>query len=168
MKRRPREFIHNAGVYVEQDLVSGSFQLCIMLGAGVLIYGLNQTGFGEFVIDGINGLQEIFPFINVLYLLPLMVIILGFFGLGPLTVMVLVGGILESLDLPYPPELIVLTVSSGSAISILLSPMIMPIIVLSSANGLNGFKNGIGFNLKYALVIYVMVQVYVQMMIHFW
>jgi hypothetical protein len=167
VKRRPREFFHQAKVYVEKDLVSGSFQLCIMLGAGVLIYGLNQTGFGEFVINGINGLQEIIPFINVLYLLPLMVIVLGFFGLGPLTVMVLVGGILESLNLPYQPELIVLAVSSGSAISILLSPMIMPIIVLSSVNGLNGFKNGIGFNLKYAIVIYLMVQAYVQTMVHF-
>lgn len=168
VKRRPREFVHNAKDYVGKDLISGSFQLCIMLGAGVLIYGLNQTDFGEFVINGINGLQEMFPFINILYLLPIMVIILGFFGLGPLTVMVLVGGILENLDLPYPPELIVLSVSSGSAISILLSPMIMPIIVLSGANGLSGFKNGIGFNLKYAMVIYVMVQLYVQTMIHFW
>ncbi|WP_370459694.1 hypothetical protein [Oceanobacillus sp. AG] len=92
-------------------------------------------------------------------------IILGFFGLGPLTVMVLVGGILGNLDLPYPPEIIVLAVTSGSAISILLSPLIMPVITLNGANGLSGFKNGIRFNWKYALVLYVVVQIYVQLMV---
>ena len=97
-----------------------------------------------------------------------MVIILGFFGLGPLTVMVLVGGILGNLDLPYPSELIVLAVTSGSALSILLSPIIMPIIVLSASNGLSGVKNGIKFNWKYALVIYIMVQAYIQSMVLLW
>lgn len=167
VKRRPSEFLSKGKQYMEKDLVPGSFQLCIMVGAGMLIYGLNQTDFAIVVVNGINSLQEALPLINILYLLPLMIIILGFFGLGPLTVMVLVGGILETLKLPYPPELIVIAISSGSAISILLSPMIMPIIVLSNVNGLNGFKNGIGFNLKFAIVIYIMVQVYVQTMIHF-
>src|SRR5699024_10823988 len=85
-------------------------------------------------------LQASLPFINILYFLPFMVIILGFFGLGPLTVMVLLGGILESIQLPYPPELIVVAITLGSAISILLSPLIMPIIALSGVNGLSGFK----------------------------
>jgi len=79
--------------------------------------------------------------------------------------MVLVGAILGGLHLPYPPEIIVLTVTSGSAISILLSPLIMPVISLSGANGLSGFKNGIRFNWKYALVLYAVVQVYVQMVV---
>ncbi|WP_255585162.1 hypothetical protein [Virgibacillus saliphilus] len=69
---------------------------------------------------------------------------------------------MESIHLPYPPELIVLAITSGSAISILLSPLIMPLIMLSGSNGLSGFKNGVVFNWKYAVVIYVMVQVYMQ------
>src|SRR5699024_3418747 len=113
---------------------------------GMMIYALNQTDFAQTVVDGIYGLQSILPFINILYLLPFIVIILGFCGLGPLTVMALVGGILGSLHFPYPPEIIVLAITSGSAIAILLSPLIMPVITLSSANGLSGLKTGIRYN----------------------
>ncbi|WP_077213515.1 hypothetical protein [Bacillus dakarensis] len=167
VKKKIWKLVHNAKKHIHKDLIQESFQLSVMLGAGMVIYSLKQTDFAEIVINGINSLQSLLPFLNVLYLLPFMVIVLGFFGLGPLTVLVLVGGILANLNLPYPPELVVLAVTSGSTISILLSPMIMPLIVLSSANGLNGFKNGIQFNWKYALVIYFMVQLYVQLMVYF-
>ena len=103
-----------------------------------------------------------------LYLLPFIVIILGLMGLGPLTVMVLVAGILTTLDLPYPPELIVLAITSGSVISILLSPLILPLIVLSNANGLSSLKNGIKNNWKFALVFYGLTQTYIQIMIYLW
>lgn len=147
-------------------MIHQGYQLSILLGAGVLIDALNQTRFAEVAVNGINSLQEHLPFLNMLYFLPFMVIILGFFGLGPLTVMVLIAGILESLSLPYPPELIVLAITSGSAISILLSPLILPLIVLSGSNGLNSYKNGIGFNLMFAIMLYVIVQIYIQMMIY--
>ncbi|WP_100012816.1 hypothetical protein [Lentibacillus sediminis] len=166
LKKRPHKLIKKANMYVNHDMSGQSYQLCVMLGAGMMIFALNQTGFAAFVVDGIYSLQEMVPFLNILYFLPFIVIILGFFGLGPLTVMVLVGGILGSLDLPYPPELIVLAVTSGSAISILLSPLIMPVIVLSGANGLSGFRNGVGFNWKYAVVIYLTVQVWVQGLVY--
>ncbi|WP_085991168.1 hypothetical protein [Oceanobacillus senegalensis] len=166
-KNRPKKLVNELGRYIQYDMEKQGYQLCIMLGAGVLIYALNQTSFAKTFVDGIYSLQEALPFLNILYFLPFIIIILGFFGLGPLTVMVLVAGILESINLPYPPELIVLTVTSGSAISILLSPLIMPLIVLSGANGLSAIKNGIAFNWKYALVIYAMVQVYVQVSVWF-
>src|SRR5699024_3949548 len=102
------------------------------------------------------------PFINILYFLPFMVIILGFFGLSPLTAMVLLGGILESIQLPYPPELIVVAITLGSPISILLAPLIMQIIAYSGVNALRGFKNVIRFNWKYALILYIVGQIYVQ------
>ncbi|WP_156289596.1 hypothetical protein [Oceanobacillus salinisoli] len=162
IKRRPKRLTQEAYAYVTKDIEHQAYQLCVMLGAGILIYALNQTGFAHVVVDGIYMIQESIPFLNILYFLPFIIIILGFVGLGPLTVMVLVAGILESIHLPYPPELTVLAITSGSAISIMLSPLIMPLIMLSGANGLSAFKNGIRFNWKYALVIYVLVQGYVQ------
>jgi len=77
-------------------------------------------------------------------------------------VMVLVGGILETMQLSYPPELIVLALTSGSAISILLSPLILPLIVLSGMNGMSGLKNGFGYNWKFAIALFVVVQIWVQ------
>lgn len=165
IKKRPIKLAKQAKVHVQNDIIHESYQLSMMLGAGMMIFALNQTSFASIVVDSIYGIQASLPFINVLYFLPFIVIVLGFFGLGPLTVMVLVGGILGNLELPYPPEIIVLTVTSGSAISILLSPLIMPVISLSGVNGLSAFKNGVRFNWKYAVVFYVVVQVYVQLMV---
>lgn len=153
--------------YVKYDLTNQAYQLNVMLTVGVLIFALNQTSFPNMVVDTINFIQETFPFINVLYLLPFIIIFLGLIGLGPLTVMVLVAGILESMSFPYPPELLVLALTSGSVISILISPLIMPVIVLSASNKLSLFTNGVKFNWKFAIIFYVLVQIYLQTAVHF-
>lgn len=163
INRLPNVFSH----YFKNELSSQAYQLNIMLAVGVLIYGLNQTNFSRIIVDSLANIQDFFPFINILFLLPFIIILLGFIGLGPLTVMVLVAGILESMSFPYPPELIVLAVTSGSVISILISPLIMPIIVLSAANKLSLFTNGVKFNWKYAVAFYILVQIYLQIAVHF-
>lgn len=165
IKKRPALLMSEIKEYYQNGLAGKAYQFSVLTSAGVMIHSLNQTGVGTVIIDGVYAFQEVLPFFNMLYFLPLIIIILGFMGLGPLTVMVLVAGILESISLPYPPELIVLAVTSGSAISILLSPLIMPVIVLSAANGVSPFKNGLRFNYKFALVLYVLVQIYVQWMV---
>src|SRR5690625_3745593 len=138
-----------------------------MLSVGVLISSLHQTNFSMYVVNGLTITQETFPFINVLSLLPFIIIILGLMGLGPLTVMVLVAGMLESMSFPYPTELIVLSITSGSVISTLISPLIMPVIVLSAANKLSILTNGFTFNWKFALTFYLMIQLYIQFALHF-
>src|SRR5699024_11384739 len=114
-----------------------SYQVTLMLSIGTLIYALNQTDFAENVVGGLNFLESHVSWLNPLYLLPFIVIFLGFLGLGPLTVMVLMAGILNSLALPYPPDLIVLAITSESVISILFSPMIMPLIIDLKSTRLN-------------------------------
>lgn len=168
IKKRAYKLFGVAKDYFQEGMLNQAYQLNVMLTVGVLIFGLRQTEFASTVVSGLNVMQEYFPIINPLFLLPFIVIILGFFGLGPLTVMVLVAGILSGMNLPYPPELIVLAVTSGSVISILISPVIMPVIVLSASNGLSLFTNGLKFNWKYALVFYIIVQSYIQVMIHIW
>ncbi|MFD2761605.1 hypothetical protein [Lentibacillus juripiscarius] len=164
VKRKPKNMLAEMKDYYKSGLSAQAYQFSVLTSAGIMIFSMNQSGIGRAIVGGIYSLQEVVPFFNMLYFLPFIVIILGFMGLGPLTVMVLVAGILESISLPYPPELIVLAVTSGSAISILLSPLIMPVIVLSGTNGLSALKNGIKFNYKYAIALYIMVQIYVQWM----
>lgn len=77
--------------------------------------------------------------------------------------MVLVGGILQGAQLPCPPELIVLCLTVGSAITVFLSPFILPIIVLGQSNGLSMWKNG--FNIGYSIAFYIVVQVYLMIMV---
>lgn len=168
IKRKGRKLLVVANDYFQDGMLKQAYQLNVMLAVGVLIYGLRQTEFANIVVNGLTFIQEHFSFINPLFLLPFIVIILGLLGLGPLTVMVLVAGILGGMDLPYPPELIVLSVTSGSVISILISPVIMPVIVLSASNGLSLFTNGFKFNWKYSIVFYIIVQIYIQTMVYFW
>ena len=154
--------------YFLSELGKKAYQVSLMLSIGTLIFSLNQTNFAENVVGGLNYIESQISWLNPLYLLPFIVIILGLLGLGPLTVMVLVAGILKSLALPYPPELIVLAITSGSVISILISPVLMPLIVLSDSNGLNLFTNGVKSNWKYSIVFFIVTQIYIQLMILIW
>src|SRR5699024_8653292 len=167
-KRRPYKLKTIGKEYFSIGLARQSYLVTLMLSIGTLIYALNQTDFAENVVGGLNFLESHVSWLNPLYLLPFIVIFLGFLGLGPLTVMVLMAGILNSLALPYPPELIVLAITSGSVISILISPMIMPLIILSATNGLSLFTNGIKFNWKFSILFYIVTQLYIQFMIQFW
>lgn len=166
IKRRKTSILNDTKLYLSRGIANQAQQFSILLAAGLLIYSLNQSDVGTYVINGLNILTDIVPVLNMLLLVPFIVILLGFIGLGPLPVIVLVTGILETAALPYPPELIVLAVTSGSVISILLSPFVMPVIILSSANGLSGIRNGIQFNLKFAFAFYCLVQLFIQTMIH--
>src|SRR5690625_5051352 len=150
-KRRFKRFLDFFVIYLTKDLPHQSYQLSVMLAVGVLIYALNQTNFAQQVVDGLYQLQIYLPFLNVLYLLPFIIIILGLFSLGPLTVMVLVAGILEHMAIPFPPELIVLAISSVSAISIVISSLIIPVIVLIASYVLSLWKTDLQYNYNFAI-----------------
>lgn len=168
IKGKGRKLPFVARDYFFTSMTKQAYQLNIMATVGVLIYALNQTEFASKIVNGLNSLQAILPLVNPLHLIPFIVILLGLFGLGPLTVMVLVAGILQSLNLPYPPELIVLAATSGSVISTLISPAVMPVITISAANGLSLFTNGIKFNWKYCIAFYIIVQIYIQTIVYFY
>lgn len=164
-KKRKKSLIDNTKLYFSKGIATQAQAFSILLSAGLLIYALNQSTFGLYVINSLNVLTELVPVLNILFLIPFIVIFLGFIGLGPLPVIVLVAGILNGVALPYPPELIVLAITSGSVISIILSPLVMPVIILSSLNGLSGIRNGLRFNLKFAVAFYVLVQIFIQTMV---
>ncbi|WLR48126.1 hypothetical protein LC065_02305 [Halobacillus litoralis] len=167
IRKRSSAITENGKTYVAKSIPNKAQQFSILLAAGFLINAVNQSGYGEYIIDGLFYVTDAVPFLNFLWVLPFVVIILGFIGLGPLTVIVLVSGILQGVDLPYPPEIVVLGITSGSVISIMLSPLILPSIILSSVNKLSIIKNGLMFNYKYALSFYVMVQIYLQLFVLF-
>ncbi|SFF72505.1 hypothetical protein SAMN05216353_1077 [Halobacillus alkaliphilus] len=167
VRRRSSAIAENGKTYVGKSIPNKAQQFSILLAAGFLINAVNQSGYGEYIIDGLFYITDSVPFLNFLWVLPFVVIVLGFIGLGPLTVIVLVSGILQGVELPYPPEIVVLGITSGSVISIMLSPLILPSIILSSVNKLSIIKNGLLFNFKYAIAFYMMVQIYLQLFVVF-
>ncbi|WP_053220060.1 hypothetical protein [Virgibacillus senegalensis] len=162
IKKRTGRLASQARQYFVQEMKHKSQQFSLLLAAGMLIYAVNESGAGNYLVEGLFYLEDTVPFLNFLVILPFTTIFLGFLGLGPLTVIVLVAGILQNVEMPYPPELVVLSLTSGSVISVLLSPVILPIIILSATNGLSILKNGFRFNLGYSIVFYFMVQIYIQ------
>src|SRR5699024_1555243 len=151
--------------YMHDGMLKQTYQLSVMLAIGMLIFSLRKTNFATVLVNGLQFVENEWPLINPLFLLPFLVIVLGFFGLGPLTVMVLVAGIVSEMNLPYPPELIVLAVTSGSVISSILLPVIMSVIILSASNGLNILTNGLKANWKFSIAFYIIVQLYIQLRI---
>ncbi|MGI8317001.1 hypothetical protein [Halobacillus mangrovi] len=167
VRKRSSAIPEKGKIYLEKSIPNKAQQFSILLAAGFLINAVNLSGYGEYIIDGLFYVTDAVPFLNFLWVLPFVVIILGFIGLGPLTVIVLVSGILQGVELPYPPEIVVLGITSGSVISIMLSPLILPSIILSSVNRLSIIKNGLLFNYKYAIAFYIMVQIYLQLFVVF-
>ncbi|TFE00545.1 hypothetical protein [Jeotgalibacillus salarius] len=162
IRNKPGKIIENGREYAKTGIPNKAQQFSILLAAGFLIDAMNQSGYGEYIVDGLFFVSDAVPFLNFLWVLPFVVIILGFIGLGPLTVIVLVSGILQGVEVPYPPEIVLLGITSGSVISIMISPLILPTIVLSAVNGLSIVKNSFLFNYKFAIAFYLMVQIYLQ------
>ncbi|MBM7578031.1 hypothetical protein [Jeotgalibacillus terrae] len=162
IRKKPHHLLRYGKNYAKNGIPNKAQQFSILLAAGFLIDAVNQSGYGEYIVDGLFLVSDAVPFLNFLWVLPFVVIILGFIGLGPLTVIVLVSGILQGVEVPYPPEIVLLGITSGSVISIMISPLILPAIVLSSVNGISIVKNSFLFNYKFAIAFYLMVQVYLQ------
>ncbi|KIL51696.1 hypothetical protein KP77_12080 [Jeotgalibacillus alimentarius] len=162
IRKKPYRMVRHGQHYAKTGIPNKAQQFSILLAAGFLIDAINQSGYGEYIVDGLFLVSDAIPFLNFLWVLPFVVIILGFIGLGPLTVIVLVSGILQGVEVPYPPEIVLLGITSGSVISIMISPLILPAIVLSAVNGISIVKNSFLFNYKFAIAFYLMVQVYLQ------
>lgn len=148
--------------YFYNETTALSYQLCLMLSAGLFVYALKQTQLDNIIVESINSVERIVPIFNILSIIPIIAILLGLVGLGPLTSMVLLTGILGGMDIPYPMEAVVLSLTLGNAIAILVSPLVMPVVLLSNTNGMNLIHNGFRLNWKYVCVLYISVQIYLQ------
>jgi len=148
--------------YFLHKSISLSYQVCVMMSAGVLVFSLRKTTFENIIIENIEKTQDVLPVINIMSIIPVIMVLLGFMGLGPLTATVLIAGILSNMSISYPPELLVLSITMGNAISILISPLVIPVVLLSGINGMSTIYNGIRLNLKYAICLYMLSQLYLQ------
>lgn len=88
VKHKGRLFALRLLEYVQEGILPKSQEMGILLAAGMLISVVHGSGAGKWVIGWIFQLSDQYTFINMLWILPFLVIFLGFLGLGPLTVMV--------------------------------------------------------------------------------
>lgn len=165
LKRRMRSFFQEGKTYVKNGVAMRAREISILFAASFLISALTKSGLSITIMNRLYEWTELIPGLNFLWVLPLIVLLFGFFGLGPLTVMVLIAGIVKSIQLPYPPELIVLAMTLGSSLSVLVSPLVIPVLFLSSVNNISPVKNSIKQNWLFAIGLYFIVQLYIQLRI---
>lgn len=165
IKKKPLRFVRLGRTYISSELHTKAPEILIMMMAGPFIYSLNITGSGEAFVQLVYEATTGLPWMNFLWMLPFFVLLMGYMGLSPMTAMVLIGGILQSIQLPYPPELIVFALTLGSAMAFVSSPFMVAVILLGSHNGRTIMQNSLYGNWMFALVIYAVGQAYLQLML---
>lgn len=161
-KRKQSALWHEIKEYITKGMAFRAQEISVFMSAGILITALNTSGISEQVMQAIYEWTDGVPGLNFLFVLPLIILFFGFVGIGPLTVMVLLAGIVQSIHLPYPTELVVLSMTLGSALSVMTSPLVMASIFLSSLNRLSSFENSVKNNWKFAIGLYIVVELYIQ------
>lgn len=165
LKRKPKVLMQEGKAYVSNGIAPRSREISLLFSAGFFIHSLTSSGLSISVMNELYKWTETIPGLNFLWVLPFIVLLFGFFGLGPLTVMVLLAEIVNSIQLPYSPELVVLAMTLGSALNILISPLVIPVVFLSSVNGISPVRNSILQNWKFAIGLYIIVELYLQIRI---
>src|SRR5699024_11515336 len=100
-KRRIYKFKALTKDYFFNSLKNQTYQVSLMLSIGALIFSLNQTNFAENVVGGLNFLENYISWLNPLYFLPFIFIILGLLVLGPFQLLYLLQVLLIVLFLLY-------------------------------------------------------------------
>jgi len=162
LKKSLSQFVYELKHFITLGMAWKAREFSIIMSAGLLVLAINESGWGYQGIDVMYAIIEKISFLNFLWFLPLIVLFLSLLGLMPSTIMVLMAGILQTITLPYSPELIVLSLSTGTVFAVLLSPLIVPSIIISSLNGRSSWKNSFQSNWKFALLFYIITQVYIQ------
>ncbi|WP_227937191.1 hypothetical protein [Alkalihalobacillus deserti] len=160
IKKSFRIFLQTCKQYFFQEVSKKSEELSIYFSVGIFIYTVKVSELGVLLIEAMNFISS-FAFINLYMLFPFLMILLGFLGLGPLTSMILVGGLLQNVPIDFIPELFVLSITMGSAMSTMLSPVSVPVVMLSSLSTRGKWEVSVGNNWLYSLVIYLLAQVYI-------
>ncbi|WP_218970534.1 hypothetical protein [Alkalihalobacterium alkalinitrilicum] len=147
--------------YFKTDIPLKAKEVSIFLSAGLLISSINESRAGQILIEEIYHLIINYNFINFLVILPFLIVLFAFFGLPASASMVLVGGILQGVLLPYSPEAIVLSLTLGNVIGVLISPFMIPGVLLSSVNMSVPYRYTFASNKLYALCFIIVAIIYI-------
>lgn len=164
-KKKGAAFAGELKAYLSRELPNKSYEMAVFVATGLFVHAMHLSGWGKAIITAVYTVTDQWHLLNMLFLLPWMIVILSFLGLSPLTIMVLMGSIIQSIHLPYPPELIAFSMTVGSLMGHVLSPITVAAIVLSASNGKSAWFNSVGSNWAYALIFYAAAQAYIQIVL---
>ncbi|WP_096201732.1 hypothetical protein [Bacillus sp. FJAT-45350] len=148
---------------VKVDIGKKKKEIGLILSAGLLVGTLKETGYGhvlfEYFLAGVELLN-----INILVALTFIVILLGFCGFPPIPAMILLSGILVNIPGGYPPDLIALSLLLGVSVTLVIAPVTVPLLLISSLNGRSVAENGFRWNILFGVSLLIVGLLYIQLL----
>ena len=149
--------------FLTVDLGKRKKQLFVILSAGLLVGTLKETGYGNvlfnYFLTAVDWLN-----INVLIGLTLVVILMGFCGFPPIPAMVLLSGILGSVQVGYPSDIVAISLLLGVSVTLVVAPVTIPLLIISGLNGRSLTENGFRWNSMFGVLLLIVGLLYVQLM----
>lgn len=149
--------------FLTADLGKRKKQLFVILSAGLLVGTLKQTGYGNVLFNYFLTAVDLLN-INVLIGLTLVVILMGFCGFPPIPAMVLLSGILGSVQVGYPLDIVAISLLLGVSVTLVVAPVTIPLLIISGLNGRSLIENGFRWNIIFGVLLLIVGLLYVQLM----
>jgi hypothetical protein len=147
--------------YFKEGIQKKQKEINIFITAGILMISLETSGWAEILVNEIYQSTNDNLVFNILILLPLLITILGIIGIPPSGSIILIAGFVKNIPFSYSNETVLLSLTLGTVLSVLLSPLAVPSVLLSSVNGSRPWENSIQKNLYFALFFYVISEIYI-------
>lgn len=145
------------------DLALKKKEILLILSAGLLVGTLKETGYGFVLFDYFLTAVDILN-INILISLTFVVILLGFCGFPPIPAMVLLSGILVNVPGGYSPDLVALSLLLGVSVTLVIAPVTVPLLLISSLNGRSLAENGFQSNILFGVALLIIGLLYIQLL----
>ncbi|WP_139368263.1 hypothetical protein [Evansella clarkii] len=146
---------------ITEGLETRKREMFLILSAGILVGTLKETGFGEVLFNYFLTAAELLN-INILIGLTFVVILLGLAGFPPIPAMVLLSGILVNIPGELPAELIALSLLLGVAVTLVIAPVTVPLLLISGLNGRSMAQNGFRWNKTFGISLLLAGLLYIQ------
>lgn len=161
VKKEKKPLLSDMKQFVKTGLIQKQKEINIFITAGFLVTALETSGIGEFLIKELYMLSTEHILFNLLLFFPLIITFFGMIGIPPSASMIMVVEFVNKLPYDYSNSTVLLSLTLGTAISVLISPIAVPGVLLSSINGQRPWQNSIQKNLYYAIVFFCISEIYI-------
>ncbi|MFV8827819.1 hypothetical protein [Alkalihalobacterium sp. APHAB7] len=150
-------------IFTSYEMKNKQQEMTLLISVGILVSTLKYTGIGDVLFNKYLLIIEWLK-LDLLVGLTIMILLLGFSGLPPISAMVLLSGIIIDIPSGYSPELITLSLLLGVSITFITGPITMPLFIASSQNGRSLHQNGFVWNIFFGITLLIIGQIYLQLL----
>lgn len=140
--------------FFSRDIVKMADQTTLFAAAGFFTYAMEASG----AIKLVGGLLELVVdrvgIVFILAAVPLFIVLLAFTGLHPFVSAIIIAKTLLASPFQFSPLGLALALMGGMAMSFMLSPFSISVLILSSLTGNSPYKLGFCWNSAFAAVFW--------------